>query len=341
MSSALPPTSDDRIVWDTWLSIYRLPIVTVADAVGLFSVLAARAMTTDELAVELDVNGRALQIHLGVLAAMGFVERRLGRWRATAATRTWMIPEATGYCGPVMHFFVESQPLHAQLLSTLKTGARSGEHRSSADEWEAGEMSAELAQRITAYMNAHSQASARAVARQPVFGELGNMLDVGGGSGIFSIEVAKAWPTLKSTIMDIDVVGEEAARYVEKAGVADRVTTLGINMFEQPWPQGYDAHFLSNIFHDWSDDSCRMLARKSFDALPSGGRILLHEMLVDDDGCGPLATTSFSLLMLLSTKGRQYTLRELQAFLESAGFVDVEATQTGGGYYSLVSARKP
>jgi acetylserotonin N-methyltransferase len=84
-----------------------------------------------------------------------------------------------------------------------------------------------------------------------------------------------------------------------------------------------------------------MLARKSFEALPAGGRILLHEMLMDDDGCGPLAPAAFSMMMLLGTKGRQYSLPELREFLAAAGFTDVESWRTGGGYYSLVMARKP
>jgi acetylserotonin N-methyltransferase len=112
-------------------------------------------------------------------------------------------------------------------------------------------------------------------------------------------------------------------------------------MFEMDWPQGHDAHFFSNIFHDWSEATNRMLAAKSFAALPSGGQIMLHEILLDDDHTGPLIAAAFSMLMLLGTRGRQYSLPELRAVLESAGFVDISAQRTGGGYYSLVTARKP
>ena len=120
-----------------------------------------------------------------------------------------------------------------------------------------------------------------------------------------------------------------------------RVKTQPLNTFTQAWPRGHDAHFFSNIFHDWSDDTCRLLARKSFESLPAAGRILLHEILTDDDGCGPVPAAAFSLLMLLGTRGRQYSLPELRTFLEASGFVDIEAARTGGSYYSLVSARKP
>jgi 3-hydroxy-5-methyl-1-naphthoate 3-O-methyltransferase len=339
--SALPPTTDDRIIWDTWLSAYRQPVLTVADEVGTFAALSDRSLTTAELAAEIKVDARALQIHLGLLAALGFVERRELRWRATAASRIWMHPQSEGYYGPMLFRFRETEPLHRQLLATLRTGDRAEGHVSSALEWERGDMPAEMATFIAGYMNAHSRAAAKAVAAQPLFAEIAALLDVGGGSGVFPIELAKARPKFRATVLEIPPMCAAADAYITAAGVHGQVKTHALNMFTQDWPRGYDAHFFSNIFHDWSDATCRILAKKSFDALPSGGRILLHEMLIDDDGCGPVAAAAFSLLMLLATKGRQYTQPELREFLEGAGFVDVESWRTGGGYYSLVVARKP
>jgi 3-hydroxy-5-methyl-1-naphthoate 3-O-methyltransferase len=339
--TAFAPTLDDRLVWDTWLSMFHFPVVSVADEAGIFLALSPKAMTTAELAAEIKVNARALQIHLGLLASLGFVERRDGLWRATAGTRTWMHPQAQGYVGPLIKRFRENQPFHDQLLQTLRTGGRAEAYKGASAEWERGEMPPELARIITDFMNAHSQAAALAVARQALFAEVRSLMDVGGGSGIFCIEVARAWPKLKATVMEINTICVEAERYISAAGLSDRVKTQAVNMFVQPWPTGHDAHFFSNIFHDWSEETCRILAKKSFEALPPGGRILLHEMLLDDDGCGPLAVTSFAMLMLIGTKGRQYSFPELKSMLEDAGFREVAAEQTGGGYYSLVTARKP
>jgi acetylserotonin N-methyltransferase len=338
--STLPVSTDDRLAWDSWLSMFQFPVVSVADEVGTFAAIADRAKSTEHVAAELKVDARALGVHLAMLASMGFVERREGRWRATAASRTWMHPQAEGYVGPLLHRFREYQPLHAQLLETLRTGTKSSQYTSAAEEWERGEMPPDLARMITAFMNAHSRAASLAVAQQPVFGGLKSVLDVGGGSGIFSIQLAKAWPQLAATVLEIANICVEADGYIAAAGVGARVETHALNMFTQPWPRGFDAHFFSNIFHDWSEETCRLLARKSFEALPSGGRILLHEILMDDDGAGPLPAAAFSLLMLMGTRGRQYSLPELRGFLESAGFIDIEAARTGGGYYSLVSATR-
>ena len=303
--------------------------------------IAAKSKTSEEMAAELEVDARALQIHLGLLAALGYVERREGRWRASAASRTWLHPDADGYAGPLIHRFKEHQPFHTQLLQTLRTGGRADGYLNASSEWERGEMSPELAGFITAFMNAHSRASAKSVALQPVFGEVRSLLDVGGGSAIFSIELVRGWPRLRATVLGLKTICDAADGYIAAADVASQVNTLPPNMFTADWPRGHDAHFFSNIFHDWSDETCRLLARKSFESLPPGGRVMLHEILMDDDGCGPPAAAAFSLLMLMGTKGRQYSLPELRGFLEAAGFKDVEAAQTGGGYYSLVTARKP
>jgi acetylserotonin N-methyltransferase len=139
--------------------------------------------------------------------------------------------------------------------------------------------------------------------------------------------------------MDLRAMCAAAQPYIDDGGCGDRVDTLAVDMFREAWPTGYDALFFSNIYHDWDDRVCAELSAKAFAALPPGGRIFLHEMLMNDNGDGPATTASFSMLMLLGTRGRQYTLAELRGFLEGAGFQDVTARPTCS-YYSLVSARK-
>jgi 3-hydroxy-5-methyl-1-naphthoate 3-O-methyltransferase len=338
--SALPATSDDGAFWELWLSGHHLPCITCADEVGIFPALSGEALATEVLAERLGLDARALQIHLGLLAALGLVERREGKWRATSLARTWMHPKAEGYYGPLLTGMRGSNPLHGQMVQSLKTGERHGEV-AFVEEWERGELPLEQARFIAAFMHSHSVANSKAVARLPLFGEVSSLLDVGGGSGVFAIELARTWPQLTATILEIATMCEAAQAYIAKAGMAARVTTTAVDMFREDWPGGHGAHFFSNIFHDWSDKTCALLAAKSFAALAPGGRIMLHEVLMDDDGTGPLVAAAFSMLMLLGTRGRQYTFAELRGFLEGAGFVEVEAQRTGGGWYSLVTARKP
>lgn len=339
--SALPPTSDDTRIWDIWESMFILPAVTVSDELGIFKALSDEALTTDELAAWLHLDARALAMLLAGLCSQGLIEKRVGRWSATHEARRWLHPEAKGYWGAFFGGNMIRGAMHAPLLDAIKAGKRVQDVTDGPPAWERPTMTAEVAANVAAFMHAHSQAPARGASVQGEFAEVASALDVGCGSGVYGIEMAKQNPRLRVGLMDLKEMCVEADKYVAAEGVGDRVKSLAVNMFTEAWPSGYEAHFFANVFHDWSTETNTLLAKKSFDALPSGGRIFLSEVLMDDEGTGPWPAASFSLLMLLGTLGKQYSLAEYQDILGSAGFTDVRAKRSGGGYYSLVSARKP
>jgi acetylserotonin N-methyltransferase len=104
------------------------------------------------------------------------------------------------------------------------------------------------------------------------------------------------------------------------------------------WPTGYDAVLLTNVLHDWDPDRRRQLATSAFNALPAGGRLFIHEMLLNDSQDGPLPAALFSVMML-GTRGKQLSFAELDDLAREAGFAEVEVKHTYG-YYSLVTATK-
>jgi acetylserotonin N-methyltransferase len=339
--SALPPTSDDTKIWDIWESMFTLPVVTVSDELGIFKALSDQTMTTEDLAAQLHLDARALALLLAGLCSQGLIDKRLGRWSATHEARRWLHPQAKGYWGAFLGGNMIRGALHGQLLEAIKTGNRQQVDPDGPPAWERPSMTAEVAAGVAAFMHAHSQAPARGAAVQGEFGEIASVLDVGCGSGVYGIEMAKHNPQLQVGLMDLKEMCAEADKYIAADGVGDRVKSRAVNMFTEAWPTGYQAHFFSNVFHDWSTETNTVLAKKSFDALPSGGRIFLNEILMDDEGTGPWPAAAFSLLMLMGTLGKQYSLAEFQDILASVGFADVRAKRSGGGYYSLVSARKP
>lgn len=338
MAAYETPAVDDRPIWDIWLSMHYLPAMTAADEIGLFAALKDDALTLEALAAALKADPRALSIHAGLLAAIGLVEKRLGRYRATAVARTYLDPASPFYWGALFQGYRQSLPAHKELMAMLRGGKGATEGRP-VEEWEAGAMDVERARFVARFMHAHSVVPAMGAARTHVFDGVKRLLDVGGGSGVFAIAVAEGRPQMQATVLDITGMCVAAQDYIDEAGVKN-VDTVAVDMFREPWPTGYDALFFSNIYHDWNEDTCAELSAKAFAALPSGGRIVLHEMLMDDDGCGPATTASFSMLMLLGTRGKQYSLEELTRILEGAGFKDVRSTPNAG-YYSLVTAVKP
>jgi hypothetical protein len=122
--------------------------------------------------------------------------------------------------------------------------------------------------------------------------------------------------------------------------LTDRVATHDGDMFKDPWPKGHDGILFGNVFHDWNEEDCKILAERAFDALEPGGRIFLHEVPLHPKKDGPLTVAAFSVVMIPQELGRQYTVEELHGFLRDAGFVDCDASHSFG-YYWLISARKP
>jgi acetylserotonin N-methyltransferase len=343
-------TTDDRRMWDLWLSSLHQPAIAAAVGAGIFDALADAPATIPELASRLGHDERATRVLVRLLAALGVLRLRLGQFHVSDDARAFLVRSSARCWEPMMSVAVSAWHRDT-LLAKLKlqgsdrvagpegTPLISGEGRS-ADQWAAGSVTPDQAREIAARMHAHSSVASAGVAHRYDFRGVHRVLDVGGGSGCFMVAAAQAHPHLRCTVLELPAMCEVAQQYIAAGGVTDRVDTRAVDMFRESWPTGYDAIFFSNVWHDWNERTCQWLAARAFAALPSGGRILLHEMLLDDDGLGPVTAASFSLLMLLATQGQQFTPGELQAILEQAGFVQVGTTETHH-YYSVVTAYKP
>jgi acetylserotonin N-methyltransferase len=344
------PSVDDRRLWDLWLSGLHQPAIVAADEAGIFTAIADEPASIAELAARLEFDERATGVLVRLLAALQLLTPRDGCFHLTEEARVYLVKSSPWYWAPMLSVSV-SEWHRDRLLAKLKqrgsdqvagpegTPLVSTEGRA-ADDWAAGRVSVERGREVAARMHAHSVPAAAGVARRYDFGGVSRVLDVGGGSGCFMVAAALAHPHLRCTVMELPAMCEVANGYIRDGGVAGRVDTCAVDMFRHPWPRGYDAIFFSNVWHDWNVRTCRWLAARALESLPSGGRILLHEMLLDEDGTGPVTAASFSLLMLLATQGQQFTPGELKGILHEAGFTRVDTTATHP-YYSVVTGYKP
>jgi hypothetical protein len=338
------PSSHDGPIWDVWLSSLWMPSVTAAEELGILDSLADQVASTEELSERLDLNLRALNAVLPMLTALGFLVTRQGHYHVTETTRNFLLKDSPYYWGGILERARINSPHHASLIDVLTAGTSKGtgnwaNTEKPSDGWAAGKIDREQARLIAYFMHGHSLPAALGAARNGGFSSVSRLLDVGGGSGCYSIALAQAYTNLHCTVMDLPTMCAEAENYINTAGVSDRVDTVAVDMFREQWPTGYDALLFSNIFHDWSFDTCTQLAKNAFDVLPTGGRIYLHEMLLDDSGVAPTTATAFSLLMLLGTEGQQFTFEQLCRLLENAGFSDVKATATYA-YFSVICGYK-
>lgn len=339
------PSSDTRDIWEIYLSPTWLPALLAADELGVLASIAGEPGSAGELAARLGLNARALGAVLGLLASLGYLVSRGGRYHVTETTRYHQLPSSPYYWGGVWASMRRTNPTYARLRDALATPDPVGEipegHGSqNVDSWANGSMAPEAAAAMVKYMHSHSAAAADGVAQSNMFASTRRLLDVGGCSGVFSIAIAARYPALKCTIMDLPAVCELTPAYIRERGLEHRVDTRAADMFRNPWPDGYDAVLMSNVFHDWRPETCLGLARRAFDALPSGGTINLHEVLLNDDRSGPRVAAAYAVLMAMGTQGQQFTFTQLQELLTEAGFTDVQCRATSP-VHSLVRGYKP
>jgi len=328
---------DDCLMWDCWASMTFMPALTAADELGLFSALDGPPLATAELAAALSLSERAVEGLTGLLSGLGFLARTETGFALTEVARAHLLPNGPLYWGDFFRLIRERPLSHQQLVDALRADRATAHDEtlyalSAADEARAAA--------FTAGMHNVTLAPSRAAATVGDFDGVRRLLDVGGGSGNFCIELARLRPKIHCAVLELPTVCSVADRYIEAAGLSDRVATIPGNFFLDPWPEGYDAFFFSNVFHNWPYEQCLALGTRAFAAAPAGGRIYLQEMLLDEDKCGPPTVAANTLTMIWAAEGKQFARNEIVALLEACGWRDIDVAPTFG-YYALISGTKP
>jgi len=155
------------------------------------------------------------------------------------------------------------------------------------------------------------------------------VLDVAAGHGLFGIAVAKQNPEARITGLDWTAVLSVAQENAAKAGVADRYDLLPGSAFDVDFGGPYDAVLLTNFLHHFDPPTCVSLLKKVHAALKPAGRVTALEFVPNEDRVSPPMAASFSMVMLTSTpSGDAYTLSQLTAMYEEAGFKGITAHPT-------------
>lgn len=158
------------------------------------------------------------------------------------------------------------------------------------------------------------------------FNQFTHIVDVGGGDGSNALALARKFPNLRVTVFDSPSVCEIAKSNIADAGLQDKVATCPGEMFTDPFPAGVDAILFSHIFTIWSLDNNLALLKKSYEALPEGGAVLIFGMMGADDDTGPLSTALGSpyFLAIATGEGMLYSWADYEELIHQAGFRSVE-----------------
>jgi SAM-dependent methyltransferase len=316
-------------------------VVAAVSWLDLFTWLDRHPVDLAGLCRGLGLHPRPADVMCTLLRAMGLLEAGSDLLRPTVLARDHLAAGAAYDLRPY-YASLQDRPTCRELLGVLKTGepaAWSSAERGA--DWAAQLTEPGFARRFTAAMDARAALLAPPLARALADVPGRRLLDIGGGSGAYAAALVNAHRSrdLTATVLERAPVDAAARTLLRERGHADRVAVVSGDMFGE-LPPGHDLHLLSHTLHDWDEDAARRILETSFRALPSGGWLVDHDAHVDADKAGPLPVARYSVLLMHSTRGKCWSVGELEALLTGAGFDEI-AWRPAGPDRSVVLARKP
>jgi O-methyltransferase domain len=304
-------------------------VVRVIAELGVPDQLAGKPMTADELAPLLGAAPGPLGRLLAVAAVYGLVARDGDRFALTKTGETLRtdVPGslralAIGFVAPPMWDSVGRLAEVVRDGQPVDRGAPGGP-------WDYFERNPEVAAWFARAMGDGTTTMVtqlRAAGYQLPPGAR-RVVDVGGSRGTLLSYLLRTAPDATGVLLDRAEALTEAPGVLSASGVADRVTLQPGNFFAAV-PEG-DTHILSNILHDWDDKVARAILRSCHRAGQPGGRLLVFSFLLSE-ALDPPQPYLMDLLMMTVEGGRERTLDEMCALLESGGYGFVRDVPVAG-----------
>jgi SAM-dependent methyltransferase len=288
-------------------------VVLTANNYALFEHLKT-PKTAAVLAKRIKTDPRATEILLDAITALGLLRKIGSRYSNTPLARTFLIKESPWYQGDMLRHADQLWKSWSGLDDVVRTGLP---NRSGGRDYEV-------------FIRAmHNNAVLRAkdvVAALDLTG-VTRALDLGGGPGTYSMELARK--KISITLFDMPEAIEVAKQIITGSKIKTIYPKTG-DFHTDDIGKGYDLVFISQILHSLSADDSLALLKKAFDALNPGGRVAIQEFTLGADRAHPAPGALFSINMLVNTaSGRCYTQREMKLWLEKAGFRGIQTKALG------------
>lgn len=335
------PSTDPTAIYRHRDGLYATDLLTTALVwLNFFSWLAQHPSNKDGICRHFEIHERPTDVMLTLLTAMGFLNNTSSIFTLTQLAREHLVEESPWYLGPY-YASLKDRPVCRDFLQVLKTGkAANWGSLKSEKAWAQAMEDPAFASQFTAAMDCRGVYLGGAVARALDLRQHRRFLDIAGGSGIYACCVAAAHPHLRATVFEKPPVDIVAASLIQERGFTDRVSVIAGDMFQEALPREHDVHMFSNVLHDWDEATVRRLLTASFDALPGGGLLVIHDAHINADKTGPLHVAEYSALLMHSTEGKCYSITEMETYLGEIGFNAVKLTATAAAR-SVITAQKP
>lgn len=290
----------------------------------LFSVLDNHMMTADEIAQKINSNPRATDRLMNALCSMGILKKVHGKFYNSDLSSKYLVEGKPDFMGNLYHINNLWNYWTNLTESVIKgSSAIDDEGEDDGDNWVEAFISA------MHYRGVHQ---GKILSMMIDLTNVKTMLDVGGGSAAFSIEIVKRNPSIDVVVLDLPYVIPLTKRYVSAAGLSDKFSFIEGDYLTKNFEGSYDLILLSAIVHINSYDQNKILIKKCADVLNKNGMIVISDFIMNDDRTQPYHGALFALNMLVATEnGDTYTEKEIREWFESAGLSNIERKNTSFG----------
>ena len=297
------------------LSGFELDIFTNIDEAGI---------TSNQISNNLHLDKHGCERLLNALVSLGFLRKQNDLFFNTEESFTFLSKISPGYLGGLMH----SNHLWntwSNLTRVVRTGvsANPSEINERGEDW------------LSPFINAmHERAKTQAPQQLSNIDLTGikSILDIGGGSGAYSMEFVSKKPEIEATVFDLPNVVPLTKKFIDKEGFSDKIKTHPGDYTTDDLPEGFDLVFLSGIIHSNSLEINQNLIKKCYYSLNNNGRIVIQDWIMNNDRTYPTAGAVFAINMLVGTEaGDCFTEPEVTKMLKAAGFKNISRKefQTG------------
>jgi ubiquinone/menaquinone biosynthesis C-methylase UbiE len=304
---------------------------------GLFSLLSKGAFMASEAAAKLQSDTRAIEMLLNACCGLNLLDKSDERYQLTPLSAAYLVPGSPAYLGSALLWSLNQYPAWGTLSEAVRTGKPvvTPEEQLGDDP--------EKTRAFVLGMHERASGVARGVVRFLDLTGCARLLDVGGGPGTYSMLLAQQYPGLQSVVLDLPAVAAIASELIETAGLSDRVHVMAEDATQGEYgEEEYDAVLFSGVLHRMSPPVIERMLSGAKRALKEGGRVLVSDIMLDEEKTSPVFATLFSLQMLLTSgHGTAFSATECGAWLTRAGFTDISLRVLPPPLpYRVVSGRK-
>ena len=317
-------------------------VMFTAAKLGVFDALKGKSRTPAELAATLGLDPDATERLLAACRALGLLKAHGGHYANTPSADAYLTSDSPSR---MLGYANYSDTVLWNLWAHLDDGIREGTHRwQQAYGWDGPIFSSffktpAAMREFLMGMHGFGLLSSPVVVNAVDLSPFTTLVDLGGATGHLTVAACRRWPNLRGVVFDLPVAIPLADEVIAATEVKTRIHTAAGDFFAGDLPRG-DLYAVGRILHDWTEAKIHTLLARVFDALPSGGGLLIAEKLLHDDKSGPAAALLQSLNMLLCTEGKERSLSEYADLLTGHGFRDVVGVKTAAPVDAIL-ARKP